>query len=1042
MILGLDLGTSNSSFSLWDGKKLIVLPLEGQVSTPSLVLHDPLGKIDIGASAETHSAENPSGCFRSILRLLGACKTDVQALGSHTLYQYAPAPRAHNSQIYSGKTRLLYEQQSNPEMWIDEGYRLIPPAQIIAEYLLRLYRMAVAKLPDTANVTTDMEAILQEQDSNIQGSLFSPAPFSVAKPGVKLYITCPSYFNAKQRQTLRDAAALAQLPCQIVSESSANLMYFCNTLFKQLSSQKVNLHECLTLLYSWSGSKFECSVVVLDYRYQASFAPADGDQPRTVAPSLDYQGAGLIEVLAQKSRLDLSGDEITWAMVDILLKAVQVQYKVDLSNSKEAVHRLFIAAEKAKRELAEKPTTTIFVPYLWKDGGQDMHLEYDFSKDKLSRIYSSFVRKTYETCLKCLQEANLSWDKVSHLVAVGGVCQWPGVIDELKGLIKEGARPNSTFAQSLENELLRSLDLRLGRTEQNVQGHVPKCVSLDPALTPAAFGAALYGAYKHGDMGYQLKLVECEPYAWGLGAPSEDLHVMLPQFIPLPVNETQLITVSDQLKDQLQNIGGSCAFFVQDKEQTGDDGVRGTVTLLLRQGRSLFTELSLPHVTLKSADKLQRRSMNSIFPSTDRIAVVKVNLVITENHEMTITLSDANDPQVVKQWKFPETTLGGQEMKRLQQDLWFSFAMDLKRQQIATLRNLSMFDLLAYFDTHHEEQELFLKLTAQTAQAAQSAQPAQKDTDQPAGQSPVEAVLQSGRTKVEELDPAEQAALEQARAMLATKDEQELNKLELKTLGMVVDQSFNDALLKVLDKASTQLQVYNQCTSELNELKKLLKVALSEAQRWHNRYDQDLSNTKKFAIEGLVKELLPVFDALDQAVNFAREHKVDPAILQGQQQILELLQRVLQQHQVQIDDPTGQLFDPNLHQALSMLETSEVPAKHVAKTLQKGLILNGRVIRPAQVLVAKAPAGAEPPAADATGATGAVGAASAASASTPSAATAASAEADSQQVTAAQARQFADKLRAAIASTQGMAPHSGSGSQAPHQSGSGFDTNA
>ena len=56
---------------------------------------------------------------------------------------------------------------------------------------------------------------------------------------------------------------------------------------------------------------------------------------------------------------------------------------------------------------------------------------------------------------------------------------------------------------------------------------------------------------------------------------------------------------------------------------------------------------------------------------------------------------------------------------------------------------------------------------------------------------------------------------------------------------------------------------------------------------------------------------------------------------------------------MELVDPTGQPFDPNFHQAVSMVPSTEVPNNHVLQTMQKGFLLNGRVVRPAMVIVAK-----------------------------------------------------------------------------------------
>ena len=123
-----------------------------------------------------------------------------------------------------------------------------------------------------------------------------------------------------------------------------------------------------------------------------------------------------------------------------------------------------------------------------------------------------------------------------------------------------------------------------------------------------------------------------------------------------------------------------------------------------------------------------------------------------------------------------------------------------------------------------------------------------------------------------------------------------------------------------------------------------------------------VEKARKFALEGFVKSLLPVVDALDRALALSdRDNPATKATLDGVEGTLQLFLKELSNHGVERVDPEGQPFDPNVHQAISMAESATVPANHVLHVMQPGYLLNGRVVRPAMVVVAKAPAMTQTP---------------------------------------------------------------------------------
>lgn len=138
--------------------------------------------------------------------------------------------------------------------------------------------------------------------------------------------------------------------------------------------------------------------------------------------------------------------------------------------------------------------------------------------------------------------------------------------------------------------------------------------------------------------------------------------------------------------------------------------------------------------------------------------------------------------------------------------------------------------------------------------------------------------------------------------------------------------------------------------------------ALAECENQKKRIEADVERERKFGNEKILKALIPVVDSLELALKHSDVN--DPAIkpiVEGVQNTTTLLLKELGKFGVEAVDPQGQPFDPNLHQAISMVPSPEVEAQHVLSVMQKGYTLNGRVVRPAMVIVsAGAPAGAKP----------------------------------------------------------------------------------
>jgi molecular chaperone GrpE len=130
--------------------------------------------------------------------------------------------------------------------------------------------------------------------------------------------------------------------------------------------------------------------------------------------------------------------------------------------------------------------------------------------------------------------------------------------------------------------------------------------------------------------------------------------------------------------------------------------------------------------------------------------------------------------------------------------------------------------------------------------------------------------------------------------------------------------------------------------------------ATAELENARRRAERDLEAARKFALERFVAELLPVRDSLELGIGAAGEAQADAAKLhEGMQLTLRMLEDAMQKFGVERLDPQGAPFDPNLHQALSVQPRDDVPPNTVVVVVQKGYALNGRLVRPAMVMVSR-----------------------------------------------------------------------------------------
>jgi len=142
----------------------------------------------------------------------------------------------------------------------------------------------------------------------------------------------------------------------------------------------------------------------------------------------------------------------------------------------------------------------------------------------------------------------------------------------------------------------------------------------------------------------------------------------------------------------------------------------------------------------------------------------------------------------------------------------------------------------------------------------------------------------------------------------------------------------------------------------LAEQKDTVLRAQAEVQNMRRRCEADVEKAHKFALEKFSTELLTVIDNLERALESAPDTEADNirAIREGVELTLKGFLETCQKFNIRQMDPEGEPFDPQMHQAMSMVPNPDVEPNTVVAVVQKGYLLNDRVIRPAMVMVSKA----------------------------------------------------------------------------------------
>ena len=234
----------------------------------------------------------------------------------------------------------------------------------------------------------------QEISAIILQKLKADAEAHLGEPVTEAVITVPAYFTDSQRQATKDAGRIAGLDVKrIINEpTAAALAYGLD-----------NEHEQKILVYDLGGGTFDVSVIDI--------------------------GDGVIEVLATSGDNHLGGDDFDQKIIDYLVQEFNKQEGIDLSQDKVAMQRLKEAAETAKKELSQKTSANVLIPFICA-GGQS--LDVTITRAKFDELTADLVERTMGPVRTALSDAGISPSELDKVLLVGGSTRIPAVQDAVK----------------------------------------------------------------------------------------------------------------------------------------------------------------------------------------------------------------------------------------------------------------------------------------------------------------------------------------------------------------------------------------------------------------------------------------------------------------------------------------------------------------------------------------------------------------------------------------------------------------------------------
>jgi heat shock protein 1/8 len=364
--IGIDLGTTYSCVGWWkDNRCEIIANDQGNRTTPSYVAFNDTERL-IGDSAKNQAAQNPSNTIFDAKRLIGR-KFSEKGL---------------QSDIKQFPYKVVSDNNDKPEIvaTYKGETKNFKPEEISSMVLTKMKTIAESYIGETVN-----DAV----------------------------ITVPAYFNDEQRQSTKDAGAIAGLNVlRIINEpTAAAIAYGLNT----------NSEEKMILVYDLGGGTFDVSLLCIE--------------------------DGIFEVKATAGDTHLGGEDFDAILVQYFINEFKRKHKVDMKDNKRACTRLKAACEKAKRTLSSGTSASIEIDSLYE--GIDFFT--NITRAKFESLCSHLFIKCMDPVMRVLQDAGVSKSEVDEIVLVGGSTRIPKIQSDLSKMfngkeLSKGINPDEAVA--------------------------------------------------------------------------------------------------------------------------------------------------------------------------------------------------------------------------------------------------------------------------------------------------------------------------------------------------------------------------------------------------------------------------------------------------------------------------------------------------------------------------------------------------------------------------------------------------------------------
>lgn len=339
----------------------------------------------------------------------------------------------------------------------------------------------------------------QEISAMVLQKLKTDAEAYLGEKVTEAVITVPAYFTDAQRQATKDAGQIAGLNVRrIINEPTAAALSYG---IDKEEDQKI-------MVYDLGGGTFDVSIIEM--------------------------GDGVTEVLATAGNNRLGGDDFDQRIIDLLVNEFKKSDGIDLSGDKMAMQRLKEAAEKAKIELSNVPSSNINLPFITADATGPKHFDYTLTRAKFNEITADLVEATMGPVRQALSDSGLSTSDLSKVLMVGGSSRIPAVVEAVKKLI--GKEP--------------------------FKGINPdECVAL---------GAAYQGGILGGDVKDGLLLLDVTPLSLGLETMGGVCTKIIERNTTIPTKKSQIFsTAADNQSAVDINILQGEREFAKDNKQLG-----------------------------------------------------------------------------------------------------------------------------------------------------------------------------------------------------------------------------------------------------------------------------------------------------------------------------------------------------------------------------------------------------------------------------------------------------------------------------------------